>query len=81
VLKLFAEELMTEEQPPPSSRDAFNRLLGLSAYAGGVCVLGFVAFSIWDEGKLPSIQELAGILAVLFVFFGLGYSTSRKRLG
>jgi len=71
---------MTDERQPPSTRESFNRILGLSAYAGGVCVLGIIAMGIWEDGRMPSLPSLAGMLAVLFVFFGIGYSTGRRRL-
>jgi hypothetical protein len=62
------------------ARIAFNRLFGLSSYAGGTIVLGLMAFCIFDDGgiKGDATSYVIGFVAAL-ALLGIGYSTGRLR--
>jgi hypothetical protein len=62
-----------------SARESFNRLMGLGSYAGGVIVLGLMAFSLYSDGGFKGDYQTYGIgLAVALVMFAIGFTTSKR---
>jgi hypothetical protein len=77
---------MTDNPNQPSGREKFNRLLGLSSYAGGIVLLGIL---IWVGIETLSTRGMTGLkkdlssIAILggmaVVMFAIGYTTGRPR--
>jgi len=70
------------EQNPPSAREGMNRLFGLSSYALGVILVGFLIFLLIENG-IQGIKKDVGSFAIFVVAtlicFGIGYTTSRPK--
>jgi hypothetical protein len=63
-----------------SVRESFNRIMGLSSYAGGVIVLGLLALSLYsDRGFKGDYQSYGLGLAAAVVLFAIGYTTGKRR--
>ena len=67
------------DEKNPNARESFNRLMGLGSYAGGVIVLGIMAFSLYSDGGFKGDYQAYGIgAAAALVCFAIGYTTGRK---
>jgi hypothetical protein len=73
-------------QPEPSTREGFNRIAGLSCYAGGVVMLGLTLYGIVDvlqskgiAGLRNSLGELGLFAAATGILFAIGYTTGRSK--
>ncbi|BBO30844.1 hypothetical protein [Lacipirellula parvula] len=70
---------MESEKNSPSSRDALNRYIGLSSYAGGILLLGLLAFGLYEDG-LKDLQSTGIIAAAAIIFIAIGYTTTGKKI-
>ncbi len=53
--------------------------MGLGSYAGGVIVLGLMAFGLYSDGGFKGDYQTYGIgLAVALVMFAIGFTTSNR---
>jgi hypothetical protein len=61
-----------------SSRDGFNRILGLASYALGVVLAGVALFTIYEEG-FGDLYGLSIFGVVILICFAIGFTTARKK--
>ena len=52
-----------------STRESFNRFMGLGSYAGGVIVLGLMAFSLYSDGDSGATTKTMELVWPLLSFF------------
>ena len=70
----------------PSDRQKFNRILGLSSYAGALIMVGLIAMGVFDA---VSTNGMAGLKKDLGTFgmavvaavtlWAIGYTTGRRK--
>lgn len=74
-----------EKLEPMTSRQSFNRYVGLCAYAGGALVIGFLIWSVFDTWRTQGIgpikqgiQSIALIGGFGLILLAIGFTTGRK---
>ena len=79
--------VMSEKQP--TSREQFNRINGLAAYAGAVIMTGLIAYLAFDEIQARGFKAfVAGIkqdptatgifVAAAIILWAIGFTTGRR---